>query len=179
MAASPANLLLGWSKRREKLEFPEVLSSVVGAAVTLSGFAAAFKAFSGDYDPDGRSRTRLNIVIEGGLVIAGVCFLPFVLASLYVPTDLPWRCGSAIVISWSAIRGLWPAAKIIFSPEPLPVLLPLALFFSLCAFVAGALNVLMVTELPAYNLFLVGVILYFFNIGTIFVAQFHAEQREE
>lgn len=160
------------------MEYPDILSSIVGAAVTLSGFSAAFKAFSGGHDVDGISRSRLNIVIEGGLVVTWVCFFPFVLTSLNTSDDLAWRCGSALMIAWLAVRGLWPGTAIAFSPRPWPALYPFPLLFGWLAFFAGALNVTTLSELPAYNLFLAGTVLLFANIAMVFVAQFHAEQQE-
>jgi hypothetical protein len=48
------------------MDLPDVLNSVAEGSITLAGFAAVFRAFRGAADPDGCSRARLAIVIEGG-----------------------------------------------------------------------------------------------------------------
>ena len=78
------------------MELPAVLASMGEGAITLAGFAAVFRAFGGAEDSDGHSRVRLNIVIEGGLVVALLCYFPAWLSSTGLSSDAVWRSSSAI-----------------------------------------------------------------------------------
>jgi hypothetical protein len=53
-----------------------MLDSLAEVSVTLAAFAADFRAFAAGSDPDGHSTVRLNAVIEGGLLLAFISFLP-------------------------------------------------------------------------------------------------------
>jgi hypothetical protein len=160
------------------MDFPDILSSIAGASVTLAGFAAAFKAFTRGHDPDGQDRVRLNIVIEGGLVISVVCFSPITFAGLQVPDDISWRLGSAMLMSWVALRILWTAGIIVKTIRPLPVLFSVAVPLAVFGFLAGLANVSTMSTMTAYSLFLTAVLLQFASTATVFVAQFQAEQEQ-
>ena len=103
---------------------PLSLDSLAEASVTLAGFAAVFRAFATGTDPDGHSVVRLNVVIEGGLVLAFLCFLPSVLHSASLTEDVSLRVASVLGGSWSVVRGVVPGIQIIRAGSPFPAMFP-------------------------------------------------------
>ncbi|MEO1202432.1 MAG: hypothetical protein AAFX10_06980 [Pseudomonadota bacterium] len=149
---------------------PEVLSSIAGGSITLAGFAAVFRAFSGTDDPDGHSRVRLNSVIEGGLVIAFVCYLPVWLASIDLKSDVAWRVASGLIVIWTVPRILVPTAAILRDAGPLPEMFRIVVFFGIVALLAAALNAAGIWPYAAYSGHLLAVIALFANVAAIFIA---------
>jgi hypothetical protein len=145
-------------------------------SITLAGFAAVFRAFRGRDDPDGLSRVRLNSVIEGGLVVALVCYLPAWLATAGLPEGAEWRASSALVVAWGALRIVVPTTRIVRAKMPLPELFRLVGLAGLIGILAGAANILGVGLLSPYSWHLLATVALLTNVGLIFVAQFRAEQ---
>lgn len=159
----------------EAFEIPGILASMAEGAITLAGFSAVFRAFSGAHDPDGYSWIRLSIVIEGSLVTALCCYLPIGLISLGVPDQHAWRGVGVLLATWGIFRLSVPAFRILRQPGPLPALFWVAVpqgFLSVLANIANATGVL---PLDTYAIYLFAVILLLGNVGTIFVAQFRVE----
>lgn len=104
------------------MALPEILSSIAGGLVTLAGFAAVFQAFSGEKDPDGQSRVRLDSVIEGGLLIAFVSYLPAWLETTLLPAGVIWRFTCLVILLWCAFRIGLHTARVLRRPRPLPEL---------------------------------------------------------
>jgi len=158
------------------MQLPEVLSSIAGGSITLAGFAAAFRAFSGTADPDGFSRVRLNSVIEGGLMIAIVCYVPAWLASLSVSADAVWRASSALILIWGVPRIIVPTTMILRRRGPRPEMFKTVVAFGAVALAAAFVNVIGAWPASGYSGHLLGVIALFANVGAIFIAQFRAER---
>ena len=145
-------------------------------SITLAGFAAAFRAFSGSRDPDGYSRERLNIVIEGGLVVALLCYLPAWLSSAGVSTDAVWRSTSAIGALWSLFRFAASAVSVFRTANPLPVLYPVVVPVGILSFLAFSTNTAGFLPLSTYSGHLLGTISMLPAVGIMFIAQFIAER---
>ena len=151
------------------------LESIAEASVTLAGFAAVFRAFAAGSDPDGHSAVRLNVVIEGGLVLAFVCFLPSALQGASFSSDTSLRVASAVAEASSVLRGVVPGAQIVRAGRPLPELFPFAIAFgvaAILAFFAGALGAL--SSFAAHQL---GAVALFGTIAVTFIGQFRVERR--
>ena len=157
------------------MELPAILASMAEASITLAGFAAVFRAFGGEHDPDGYSRLRLTIVIEGGLVVALLCYFPSWLASLDLAPSLVWQLSAAVGTIWPLFRFIFVAFGIVRRGPPFPVLYlfaaPLGLisFFAFAATAAGFVP-------RVYSGFLLGALALLATVGTVFIAQFRAER---
>jgi len=153
-----------------------ILTSMAEGAITLAGFAAVFRAFAGGYDPDGHSRVRLNSVIEGGLAIAFVCYLPAWLVSAGFTDSTTFRLPSGIIIIWGLARIAVPTSQILRSGARLPELFRSVVAAGIVALLAAVLNVVGISPISAYSTHLLATTALFANVGLIFVAQFRAEQ---
>ncbi len=74
----------------------DILHSIAGATITLAGFAAVFRAFTGSHQVDGHSEIRLNSILELGIAAALLCYLPAVLQSFNWHADQSYRVLSAV-----------------------------------------------------------------------------------
>jgi hypothetical protein len=155
------------------VDLPDVLNSMAEGSITLAGFAAAFRAFSGSHDPDGFSRARLNIVIEGGLVVALLCYLPAWLSSAGVSSDAVWRLTSAVGALWSLFRFAGGAISVYRNASPLPVLYPVVVPVGALSFLSFSGNTVGFLPLSTYSGHLLGTIAMLSAVGLMFIAQFN------
>lgn len=158
------------------MELPTVLASMAEGSITLAGFAAVFRAFGGNDDPDGYSRLRLTIVIEGGLVVAVLCYFPSWLASLDLAPESIWRLSAAIGTVWPLLRFILVAFGIVRKGPPFPVLYLFAAPLGLISFIAYAATAAGFAPVSAYSGFLLGTLALLATVGTVFIAQFRAER---
>jgi hypothetical protein len=158
------------------VEVPAILASMAEGSITLAGFAAVFRAFGGNDDPDGYSRLRLTIVIEGGLVVAALCYFPSWLASLNLAADAVWRSSAAIGAIWPLFRFILVAFGIVRKGPPFPVLYVFAAPFGLISFIAFAATAAGFFPGGSYAGFLLGTLTLLATVGTVFIAQFRAER---
>ena len=158
------------------MELPAVLASMAEGSITLAGFAAVFRAFGGADDPDGYSRLRLTIVIEGGLVVALLCYFPSWLGSLDLSSDSVWRFSSAIGAIWALFRFILVAIGIVRKGPPFPVLYLFAAPLGLASFLAFATTAVGFIPISAYSGFLLGTVTLLATVGIVFIAQFRAER---
>ena len=158
------------------MDVPAILASIAEGSITLAGFAAVFRAFGGNVDPDGYSRLRLTIVIEGGLVIALLCYFPSWLASLDLAPDLVWRFSAAVGTIWPLFRFIVVAFGIVRRGPPFPVLYLFAAPFGLISFFAYAATATGLSAVGNYSGFLLGTLALLATVGTVFIAQFRAER---
>ena len=147
------------------MELPAVLASMGEASITLAGFAAVFRAFGGAEDPDGHSRIRLNIVIEGGLVVAFLCYFPAWLSSAGFSSDAVWRSGSAIGALWVLFRMMLISFRILGSGAPLPVLYPVAVPIAVLSFLALVANTAGLLPVTSYSGHLLGTVSLLTGVG--------------
>ena len=153
-----------------------MLDSLAEVSVTLAGFAAVFRAFTAGNDPDGHSTVRLNVVIEGGLLLAFISFMPGVLLSASLAADSAYRSSGGIGMIWSVLRGIVPIIQIIRGGGPLPPLFPLASAFALTAVFCFTFCVLDIRPLGAIAGFQAACAALFGAIAVTFVTQFRAER---
>ncbi len=153
-----------------------MLDSLAEVSVTLAGFAAVFRAFTAGNDPDGYSTVRLNIVIEGGLVLAFISFLPGVLLSASLAADSAYRFSGGIGVIWFVLRGIIPMIQIIRGGRPFPPLFTLASAFGLTTNICFIFCVLDIRPLGAIAGFQAACAALFGGIAVVFVAQFRAER---
>lgn len=159
------------------MEFPNLLESIAGASVTLAGFAAVFRAFASRQDPDGFSAIRMNVVIEGGLVVALACYLPIVLAIAGLPESVAWRASSGMCAVWLIFRTIRPGIFIIRKGWPPPALFPFAFTLTLLAFTSFVIGVAGFGPLDESSAHQIGIMLVAAQVGTTFVAQFQVERQ--
>lgn len=155
---------------------PEILSSIAGGSITLAGFAAVFRAFDGARDPDGQSRIRLNSVIEGGLLIAFVSYLPAWLGTMQLPVDAVWRCSCLVIVLWGILRIAVPTTKILRSSKPLPELFLLVVVAGAISLVVSGVTAAGHWPYGSYSGYLLAVLMLLSNVGLVFIAQFRVEQ---
>jgi hypothetical protein len=153
-----------------------MLDSLGEVSVTLAAFAAVFRAFAAGSDPDGHSKARLNAVIEGGLLLAFISFLPSALLSASLTEKGAYRLSSGVGSAWALLRGTVPAFSVIRSGWPPPALFPLALALHLAALVPFVLGVLAVGPLGSIAAHEVGCVALFGWIAVVFLAQFRVER---
>jgi hypothetical protein len=158
------------------VEYPGILDSLAEASVTLAGFAAVFRAFGGDTDPDGYSRVRLNAVIEGGLVLAFVSYLPVAVENSVVPDGVGLRASSAILALFVVLRSILPGIRIFQGGWPLPALFPLAWGLSVVGILFLAASIFGVSVISTLAAHQAGVVSIFGGLATTFVAQFRVER---
>ena len=157
------------------MEIPSVLASMAEGSITLAGFAAIFRAFGGAEDPDGHSRIRLNIVIEGGLVVALLGYLPAWISSAGFSPDTVWRSSSAIGALWGFFRLMLTAFRVFRSSAPFPVLYTVVVPIGAVSFVSFAANTAGLLPVTSYSGHLLGTLSLLMTVGVIFIAQFRAE----
>ena len=156
------------------VDLPSVLASIAEGSITLAGFAAVFRAFRGGEDPAGLNRIRLNIVIEGGLLVALLCYFP-VWLSAEIGEDWAWRISSLIAAIWGFFRFNIPAFKTLLVPGPVAVMFFFSAPMGVISVVAGLLNAFGYLHASAYSGHLLTIMMALGNVGGVFVAQFRAE----
>ena len=152
-----------------------MLDSLAEVSVTLAGFAAVFRAFGAGSDPDGHSTVRLNVVIEGGLLLAFISFLPSVLLGASLAEDAAYRVSSGIGAIWAFFRAI-PGIQIIRGGWPLPALFPLSYAFFLVTEFSFIFGVLDIRPLGAVAAHQAGCAALFGAVALTFVAQFRVER---
>lgn len=157
------------------MEHPAILTSMAEGSITLAGFAAVFRAFRSSEDPDGYSQVRLNIVIEGGLVVAFLCYVPAWLASVGLSSDAVWRLASAVGVLWWLFRFMVVAFMMLRRNAPFPVLYPVAVPIGVVSFLALVVNAAGLLPVTSYSGHLLGTLALLTTVGVVFVAQFRAE----
>jgi hypothetical protein len=159
------------------MELPGLLESMAEASVTLAGFAAVFRAFATGDDPDGYSTVRLTIVIEGGLAIAFLCYVPAALAAAGLTPEIAWRASNVVAVAWILPRSCWVGFVIARRGRPLPSLFPLAYglaIVALAAVLGGVLGLL-----PPKSAHQLGLVSQLGGIGCTFLAQFRVERARQ
>ena len=86
------------------MDLPSIFESLAESGITLAGFSAVFRAFSNKHDPDGFSQVRLEAVIEGGLLVALLSYLPAALSAVGLSPLASWKIGSVVGVAWLLVR---------------------------------------------------------------------------
>ena len=160
----------------EAIEIPGILASIAEGSITLAGLAALFRAFRGGQDPDGFNWARLNFIIEGGLIIAFVCYLPVAFSSAGLSTDTSWRMTSGLILIWAFPRQNLTAVQIFMQGRPYPELFWLTAPLGIMSSVLALVNISGLSPITSYSTFLFAVLMLAGFVCTIFVAQFRIER---
>ena len=158
------------------MEIPDVFSSIAEASVTLAGFAAVFRAFSGAHDPDCYSVARLYMVIEGSVVVALLCYLPSWLLGVWDAHEVGWRVGAACGAVWTITRVNAVHLQILFTAPGRPMLLRLATPIGIVATLFFLESAAKLSWLSPASAYLAGVITLFASNAVAFIAQFRVER---
>ena len=152
------------------------LYSIGQIAVTLAGFAALLKAFRQKNATDAHSEPRLKSIVEQGLVVVLLCFLPSLIFSFGVDLDTAVRWISAVAAAWLFrwlyILYIFRKAEIsaaIASLFPVTVVLHVAAFVAFLLSATGLIG-------RAEPLYFCGVVLTLTLVGLAFLAQFQSER---
>lgn len=156
------------------MNLPGLLESMAETSVTLAGFAAVFRAFATGDDPDGFSAVRLTVVIEGGLAVAFLCYVPAALAAAGLAPGEAWRISNIAAIAWVLPRSFWVGFGVYRQGRPHPVLFPLSWGFSIVSL--GFLAIGVVGLLPSESAHQAGLVSVLGGVGTVFLAQFRVER---
>jgi hypothetical protein len=152
------------------------LYSIGQIAVTLAGFAALLQAFRRKDVGDAHSDPRLLSIVEQGLVVALLCFMPTLLVEFGLTLQTAVRAVSTLAALWltrwlfilyvvrtaelsKAVRRLFRVA----------VLNHVAAF---CAFVLAATGIVGRVE----PLYFCGVVVTIIEVGWTFLVQFQTER---
>jgi hypothetical protein len=169
------------SQETQPLLFPDILSSIAGTAVTLAGFAAVFRAFGNNHDPDGQSRVRLNSVIEGGLLIVVVSYIPVLVGGLGLGygDDLPWVVGCAVIALWALPRICAPTYRILQKRDKWPEMFVPVVAAGVISLFVAALTVVGLWPFGSFSGYLWALVFLLSNVSLVFIAQFRVEQTDE
>lgn len=154
------------------MEIAETLASIAEVSATLLGFAAVFRAFRGEL-ADQHSAERTLLVIEVGLIIVFMCYLPSLLMGAGIEASSSYRIISAVTaLYW--LRWFAMSYRLKDADHATPILFRAAvtfhvLIFSVCS--AAALGVL-----PQIGVVYLGVVIAILAlVGMAFLAQFMTE----
>jgi hypothetical protein len=157
------------------MDLPSIFESLAEGGITLAGFSAVFRAFGGKDDPDGFSELRLRAVIEGGLLVALLSYLPATLAGAGLSPLASWKTASILGAIWLMIRA-YISINIFRSAKPLPALLPLAFALILLGVCSYLSTVFGMAPWPAQAGYLISQVTTLSYVGVVFLAQFRVER---
>jgi hypothetical protein len=153
----------------------DTLQSLGEVAVTLVGFAALFRVFTRESVADEHSETRLQVIIEQGLGVVLLCFLPAWLLSFGdVSPQAAYRSISVGAALWQS-RWVYIAYSIRSLKQSTPVgfrfavVLQIGSFVTFAACAAGLLG-------WVEPLYLTGLLVTFTHVGWAFLFQFRVER---
>ena len=134
------------------------LHAIAQISVTIVGFAALLRAFSKEHTTDAHTDPRLRSIVEQGLVVALLCFLPALLDAFDLDPETAARLVSAAAAVWIAWRYRF------------------AVFLHIAAFSAFFLSATAVVNDSAASFLLCGILLMLCTVGWAFLAQFQIER---
>ena len=152
------------------------LFSIGQIAVTLAGFAALLRAFRQKNAADAHSDPRLLSIVEQGLVVVLLCFLPTVLMGFGLGLEFSVRIVSALAAIWLIrwLRILYVARSAELS-RPLKFAYQAAVSLHIATF--AAFTVCAIGVLGRFEpLYLAGVVLLVVEVGWTFLIQFQSER---
>ena len=155
------------------------LSSIGQIAVTLAGFAALLRAFRQKDAADAHSDPRLLSIVEQGLFVALLCFLPTLLVEFELTSQMAVRIPAVLAVVWLMrwLRTLYVIRTAQLSRH-LRRLFRIAVFMHVAAFVAFVLcGTDVIGRVEA--LYLCGVVLVITEVGWTFLVQFQSERSME
>ncbi len=160
-------------KREDQImEVSDAVLSISEVAVTLVGFAAVFRAFRGE-SVDPHSGPRTLVVIEVGLALVLLCYLPTLAAQVGLRSATAYRVvGGLTVLYW--LRWLVVYYQLRNQIHATPGIFRSCAVMSFLIFGAGLGNSLALWT-PPEALYFVSVLAALAQVGLSFLAQFKAE----
>jgi hypothetical protein len=152
----------------------DTLQSIAEVAATLVGFAALFRAFTRESVADGHSESRLRVIIEQGLVVVLLCFLPAWALSFEWSEESAYRVIATAAALW-LLRWLYICYSLWNVESQTPVAFRIAVALNLMAFLAFAAS----ASDPVGKvepLYLTGLLTILIHVGWTFLFQFRAER---
>lgn len=152
------------------------LNSIGQIAVTLAGFAALLRAFRQRDVADAHSDPRLRSIVEQGLVVVLLCFLPTLLVEFGLTAQLAVRVVAALAAVW-LMRWLY----VVYSIRKAELASEIRWLFRIAVFNHyGAFTMFVLSAAGligrAEPLYFAGVIWTLVLVGWAFLAQFHSER---
>ena len=152
------------------------LHSIGQIAVTIVGFAALLKAFNRESLSDPHADPRLRSIVEQGLVVTLLCFLPALLTSFDLPPQNAARLISLGAAVW-LVRWLY----ILYSIRRAELSSSIAWRYrTAVALHSGAFAAFLLSATGIIGdvqpLFFFAVVLMLCVVGWAFLAQFHIER---
>jgi hypothetical protein len=157
------------------METPSIFESMAEVGITLAGFSAVFRAFRGTHDPDGFHEIRVRVVIEGGLLLALMSYLPAALAAAGLSPVASWKAAGLPGALWLVNR-IRIGVNIFRTARPLPPLFPLAFCLAIlfeCSYLGTISGFAPWSALAGH---LISVLTFLVYVGAVFLAQFRAER---
>jgi cation transport ATPase len=154
------------------------LHSIGQIAVTLAGFAALLRAFRERTVADPHSDPRLISIVEQGLAVAFLCFLPALLIEFGLTMETAARWGAALAAVWLTrwLYILYTIRKAELG-KSLARLFRVAVAMHVAAYTAFLLSAIGLLG-RAEPLYFSGVFLMVTEVGWSFLAQFLSERSQ-
>ncbi len=152
-------------------EFTEMRTTLGEIAATLVGFSIIFGAFTGRRRADEHSRDRVTLIIEVGLVVVALCFLPELFLGWGLSGPTAFRVLSGITgVYW--LRWLVLSYRIRNEEHHTPMLFRAAVVLHLVIVGLSGMNVMRGADVVYTSSVCAGLAL----VGLGFIAQFHVER---
>ena len=153
------------------------LYAIAQISVTIVGFAALLRAFGKEHTTDAHTDPRLRSLVEQGLVVTLLCFLPALLVGFNVTSHTAARLVSGAAAIWLlkwlyilySIRDAELSSSIAWRYR-------FAVVLHIAAFTSFTLSASAVVSKSAESFFLTGVLLMLCTVGWAFLAQFQIER---
>ena len=153
-------------------ELEGMRATLAEISATLVGFSVIFRAFTGQRNVDGHSDARVTVIVEIGLVVVGLCFVPDLLAASGVATPIAFRAASGLMaLYW--VRWLVVTYQIRGDFHITPVAYRVAALLQLSVFGVSAANALFFGTEVMYT---TAVLAALAVVGVSFWAQFRVER---
>lgn len=153
-------------------ELEDMRSTLAEIAVTLVGFSVIFRAFTGQRNVDDHSDARVTVIVEIGLVVVALCFLPELLGAWGITKPVAFRAASGLMaLYW--LRWLMITYQIRGGSHLTPFAYMIAAGLQFSVFGASAANAILVGTDVLYT---TAVFAALAVVGVSFWAQFRVER---
>ena len=152
----------------------DTLQSIAEVSATLVGFSALFRVFSREKIADGHSEARLQVIIEQGLTVVLLCYLPAWADSFGWSEDATLRIIGGTAALW-LVRWLYVFYSVWGAETRTPIAFRFALALNTLAFLSFAICAIVGDE-SARPLYLTGIVVLLAHLGWTFLFQVKAER---
>jgi hypothetical protein len=153
-------------------ELHEMRSTLAEIAVTLVGFSVIFRAFTAQRAADEHSDARVTVIVEIGLAVVALCFLPEILVAWGVAKPVAFKAASGLMaLYW--LRWLMVTYQIRGRSHLTPIAYRIAAGLQFSVFGASAANAILISTDTLYT---TAVFAALAVVGVSFWAQFRVER---